>query len=486
MNKFVNGLKNENNWTVTTNGALALKSTTNSLVDLFGSIGSLRSRSEYEIEKMFINAFNESKVLATKMSFYARNIKGGLGERRTARVIWKYIANNYPDIMRKNIKNIPLFGRYDDLYVFIGTPIEKDMWSFIKAALEEDIKNMNEGNPVSLLAKWLKSVNTSSKESKRLGRLTAKHLGMSPDTYRRILSKLRRYIDVTERKMSANEWNKINYSNVPSVAMNIYRNAFQRNDNERFDAFIYKVNKGEEKINSDTLYPYNIVEKYFHSRLDKKDDVLEAQWKALPNYINGENNIVVMADVSGSMYGRPIATSIGLAIYFAERNSGDFHNIFMTFSGNPELVELKGNTLKDKIKNAANEKWGANTNIEFAFNLVLDVAIKNNVPCEDMPKAIVIISDMEFDECSYTEDWSFYDAMKNKFESKGYKIPNIIFWNVSSRQNIFHASSDCVGVQLASGQSASVFKSIIECIGLDPYEAMVKTLSDPVYDVIKI
>lgn len=482
-NNFVNALKKEVNFGNTENGAICLKSTGNDLVNLFGTIGALRKRNEEDIEKSFSKAFGEDKLLATKMSFYARDIRGGLGERRTSHVIWKYLANNYPDIMRKNIEYIPEFGRWDDLYIFIGTPIEDDMWKLITRQFKEDLENMNMGKPISLLAKWLKSINTSSKKSVEIGNKTAKKLGLSSSEYRRSLSKMRRYIDVTEVKMSNKKWEDIVYSNVPSKAMNIYRNAFKKNDEERFLKYLNDVSNGRDKINSSVLYPYDIVEKYMYTY--NVDTVLEEQWKSLPNFINTEDNIIVMADMSGSMNGRPMATSIGLAIYFAERNHGAFHNLFMTFSKEPELVELKGNSLKEKIKNSKSANWSMNTNIKSAFDMLLNVAIKNNLSSNDMPKSIIIITDMEFDH-SGNNDWCFYDTIKNKFLSYGYTIPNIVFWNVDARNNTFHASSDYKGVQIASGQSTAVFKSILECINLTPYEAMIKILNNDTYNCITV
>lgn len=489
MNSLVENLKKESNWTYTENGAYALESTNNCLVDLFGSIGGLRSCNETEIIRMFSKAFSEDKLLATKMSFYARDIRnGGLGERRTARIIWKFLANNYPEIMKKNITNIPLFGRFDDLYELVGTPVEDDVWKYIFDIFYNDILNMNTNKPVSLLAKWLKSVNTSSTKSKRLGRLTAKHLNLSYNKYKKYLSELRKYINVVERDMSYCNWKNITYSQVPSRAMNIYRNAFQRNDTDRFNLYIENVKNGQDKINSATLYPYDIVEKYLYTNHNYcADKVLEEQWKNLPNYLNEDNsNILIMADVSGSMSGRPMATSIGLAIYFAERNIGAFSNLFMTFSEHPKMVKLKGCTLREKIDNAKHASWGMNTNIESAFNLVLNTAIKNNISKDEMPKSIIIISDMQMDVCSDVRRWTFYDSMKDKFNKNSYDIPNIVFWNVNSRKDTFHTQSDYKGVQLASGQSASVFKSIIECVDMTPYDAMVKILSNQVYDCIKV
>jgi len=495
-NLFVNGLKTEENKTYTTNGCQALKSTNNSLLDLFGSIGSLRSRTEDDITRMFSLAFAEDKLLATKMSFYCRDIRdGGQGERNTPKVIWKFLAKNYPEIIKKNIANIAYFGRFDDLYCLIGTPVEEDVWKFIYTQIIEDIKNMNANKPISLAAKWLKSCNASSKETIKLGKLTAKNLHLSPKDYRHVLSSLRAYINVTEVKMSANKWDKIDYEKVPSKAMNIYRNAFKSHDTEGFADYIGAVVKGEAKINATTLFPYDIAEKYlgtsymwggnFRGYSSQIDPVLEEQWKALPNYVDGENNVLVMADVSGSMRGRPMATSVGLATYFAERNSGAFKNLFMSFSSRPQLVELKGESLYERITNVMKTHWDMNTNIESAFNMVLMTALKNNVPANQMPKAIVIISDMQFDSAS-GRDWTFYDKMKTKFNTAGYEIPNIVFWNVNDTQDTFHAFSDYHGVQMASGQSASTFKQILANFDSTPYESMLKTLNSEVYNRISI
>ena len=264
--------------------------------------------------------------------------------------------------------------------------------------------------------------------------------------------------------------------------MMIYRNAFMKHDADRFGEFINKAEKGEEKINSSTLFPYDIVEKVLYGRNSR---VLEAQWKALPNYVEEGTNALVMADVSGSMYGRPMATSIGLAIYFAERNVGAYHNLFMTFSGNPQVVVLGGVTLEQKIYDVSRSNWGMNTDLEAAFEKVLKIAEKNNIPHQDMPKAIIVISDMEIDRCGNRE-WSFYDKMENKFRKAGYQIPNIIFWNVNSRHDVFHADSKRKGVQLASGQSVTVFKQILQNLGYDPVEAMDNTINSERYASITV
>ena len=480
---LLDNIRKEQNYTLTENDALALNSTSDNLVNLFAISGAMRERSDEEIEMMFAKALIDDRLVATRMAFYTRDVRGGLGERRTGRLMLRYLAVNYPDVFRKNAAYIPEYGRWDDL-VYLLDYAPDVVVPLLKKQLDEDILNMNKEEPVSLLAKWLPSVNTSNQETVRKGRYLAKRFGMSEREYRQTLSSLRRYLNVVEVKMSAKNYEDIVYPEVPSKAMNNYRNAFKRNDEERFSDFLDKVAKGEEKINASVLYPYDIVEKYLYQE-NKEDKVLEEQWKSLPEFVEGENRFLVMADVSGSMSGRPMATSIGLAMYFAERNKGPFANTFMTFSAKPELVTIKGDSLIERIRYIANASWNMNTDLEAAFRLLLYTAVKYRTTAEEMPDSIVVITDMEIDRCTWG-DWLFYDQMKADFEAHGYKIPNIVFWNVNSRNNTYHASFDRKGVQLASGQSPSVFASLVKGINMTPYEYMLSVLNAERYEKINV
>lgn len=480
---FADEMRKSAAFTRTENGAVAINTTGNACLDLFGSIGSLRETDENRIHTLFAEAYKENPLFATKIAFYARDIREGLGERKTFRTLLKYMAEMHPDDLRQNLDLIGVFGRYDDLYCLIGTPLENNMWAAMKNQFEEDLDNLNKGNAISLLAKWIKTADASSKETRKLGILTAQKLGYPVYNFKRIVRIMRKHIGVVESLMSANRWNEIKYSEVPSRAMMIYQNAFMRHDEERFSEFTNRATNGEEKINSSTLFPYDIVEKILYGHEDSK--VLEAQWSQLQNYIDEGTNAIVMADVSGSMCGRPMATSIGLAIYFAERNKGDYHNLFMTFSGNPQIVTLRGETLSQKIRNVSKADWGYNTDLKAAFDNVLDIAIENNTPKEDMPKSIIVISDMEIDYCGNRE-WAFYDKMAHKFQKHGYEIPNIVFWNVNSRHDVFHADKSRKGVQLCSGQSVTVFKQLMGCIGYTPIEMMEKVINSGRYECIKI
>ena len=498
MNQFVNSVAYEADFngvkTKTENGADARFSTGSKVLDMYGTIGALRQRDEAEIVDKFKASWIENPLLTLKMAFYARNVRGGLGERDTARTCLHWVAKNYPETMIKNFENVIKFGRADDLYVFIKTPVEADMWAFIKATLYNDLKNMENKKSISLMAKWLKSVNTSSIESRELGRMTAKNLGLTDQEYRKMLSAMRRYIGVLEVAISNGNWQQVEYSAIPSRAMTKYRKAFMRHDAERFEKFLNRVEKGEVKINADTLYPYDLVKKYLNGSYysapcaTTTDRVVEAQWKALPNYVEGENNVIVMADVSGSMFCadmRPIASSIGLALYFAERNKGDFAGLYMTFTDNPHFIKVgKNSTLLDNVKAVMHTDVGYSTNLEAAFMKILNTCIENRIPEKDMPKALVVVSDMEINPYFSGYGLDFVSEMAMRFRRAGYEMPKLILWNVEARQDIFHASKDNPYVQFASGSSTSTFRSILESIGMNAYEAMLKVLNNPMYDSV--
>ena len=483
---FSDALNEESRKKYTENGAQAYNSTSNALLDLFGTIGALRNRDDKDLFLLIDEAYKADPLFATKIVFYARDIREGCGERDVFRKALNYLAKTHPEAVVPNIKLIAEYGRWDDLYCLIDTPAENDMWSFMKYQWVYDIHRYLLNQPVSLLAKWIKTPDGSSVETRHLGCLTAHKLGYKRiSDFKKRLRQLRRHIEVTEVKMTANEWGEINYSAVPSNAMNKYRWAFCRHDAERFDEFTKKAVNGEVKINSGTLYPYDIVEKILYDNDDS--EVLAAQWNQLPNYVEEGTNAIVMADVSGSMYGRPMATSIGLAMYFAEHNTGAYHNLFMTFSENPNVVKLKYNDIFKNIDFIHHVNWGMNTNLEKAFLKVLNIAIDNNVPPEEMVKSIIVISDMEIDYCTSTKNgWSFYDKMREEYAEHGYEIPNIVFWNVDSRNNTFHADSTRKGVQLCSGQSINTFKQLMGCIGMTPVEMMEKVINSERYSKITV
>ena len=465
---YLNNLKEANNYTITENGATSHASTLNGLMDLFALGGAYRSRSDDDCITLFKKAFEEDESYAMKCLFYNRDIRGGQGERRFFRVILKWLANNHSDAVLRNIKYIPVVGRWDDLYALDGTPLENMAYDFMKQQFLLDLICKTP----SLLAKWLKSENASSKESRRLARKTIEMFGIRPKMYRKTLTTLRERIKVLERLMSEGRWDEIEFDKIPSRAGIIYRNAFARNDmtKARYEAFIKSK---ETKVNAGALYPVDVAHRAFRaSRLPYDDPerlTLQKYWDNLPNYYgNREENGIAVVDVSGSMIGTPMEAAVSLGAYIVEKAHGPFANHFITFSAKPELVEFSGVDITDKLKRCANADWGMNTNLEAVFDMLLNVALANSTPQEDMPTRLYIFSDMEFDaalqEWGCWEEKSFnpdtlVEGIAKKWAAHGYKMPDIVFWNLNARQDNIPAIGE--GFSYVSGFSPVMIEQIL-------------------------
>ena len=514
MDAVKNTLNEDFNYTVTENGALGYRTSGKELVDLNFAVASMRGMSEEQIYDKFTKAYFEDKKMALRWLFFARDVRGGLGERRLFRVILQNMAKENPDIVKKLVPLVSEYGRYDDLWDLFETDVDGVVLDIIKNQLESDLNNMKNSKPVSLLAKWLPSSNASSEKTKQNARYIYKNLGLTEREYRKGLSKLRAYIDVVERKMSAKQWENIKYEAVPSRANLIYNNAFLRNDEERRREYLSKLEKGETKINAGTLFPHDIVHKYCGGRMysfgtGKYDATVEALWKALPDMVQGCGNTIVVADGSASMNvnvgGGSGVTALevanALAIYFAEHSSGDFKDKYITFSENPQLVDFsKCNSLYDKLKTALAHSECANTNIKKVFDLILTTAIKGHMAQEEIPQNVLIISDMEFDGCvncgeltreaygwwvSYARpDNRLFETIRQKFANAGYKMPRLVFWNVNSRTGTIPVTENDLGVALVSGFSTNVCKMVMSG-KTDPYECLVETLMSERYDAVE-
>ena len=485
--RFVEQMKKTQNRTLTENGAFAYISSGSALLDLFFECGALRMRDPQEIQMMFLRAYAENPELAMKLAFYTRDIRGGLGERDTARLFFRALAQRHTESL---VKNIPLFseyGRWDDLLVLLDTPAESAAAALIEKQLREDVSNQLKGKPISLLAKWLPGINASSKQTREYAKRLCSAMNVSARTYRKVLSQLRSYLNVTEKNMSQSMFECIRYQEVPSYAMLRYKNAFSRHDGERFGKYIDEVNQKKAVIHSGTMFPYDIARRYLDYRsIDEQENaVLTAQWNALPELADSDSPVLVMADVSGSMYGLPLASSVGLAMYFAERCKGPFHNRFLTFSARPSLCEVKGTTLKEKFDSIRDADWNINTNFSAAMELVLRTAIEGNLSQEELPSVIVVITDMEFDAADRRK-MSVTDVMKEKFEAVGYRMPLLVYWNVRAAHNTFHARKDDSNVILISGHSSNIFRYVFRCISKTPYAFMEEVLNTPRYMPIQI
>ena len=480
---MLNYLKQEANKTVTENGAATHITTESDCLDLFATIGALRRESDSEIVTRFIRAYSENKDIAMKLLFFARDIRGGLGERRVFKVILNWLANNEPQTVRKNLEYVAEYGRFDDLLCLMGTACEKDMLDVLKAQFESDNNALANGGEVSLLAKWLPSVNASSSETVLYAKKIAKHFGLNDASYRKALVALRAHIRIIENNLREKDYS-FDYAKQPSKAMYKYRKAFIRNDGERYSQFLDKVTTGEAKLHASTLMPYEIITPFFRRNVsDEERKAINTTWISQEDFGDTENALAVI-DGSGSMYGgadpMPATVALSLGIYFAERNKGAFKNHFITFSENPQLVEIKGEDILDKVRYCHGFNEVANTNIQKVFELILDAAKKNSVPQNELPKKLYIISDMEFDYCAEDASLTNFEYAKKLFAEAGYALPEIVFWNVASRNRQQPVTRNEQGVALVSGCTPRLF-SMVASGTMNPYAFMLEVVESERY-----
>ena len=472
---FIAALESELNVTKTLNGAKAYESTLDACVDLFGKIAACR-KDLAQARTLFAKAYKNDPETATRILFWARDIRGGQGERNVFRTLFEYLVDQDAEIGAKLVSLVPEYGRWDDLLVLENTSAWETVLNAIEAQLNVDRISYKSGESVSLLAKWLPSINASSNDSKRLGRKIAKRLGLSEKEYRKVLSNLRAHIKIVEQKMCAKDWSEIDYSKLPSRAAFMYRKAFAKQDAGRYADYLSAVEKGEAKINAATLYPYDIVNEYLYKGASR-DKTIDLQWEALPNFLATEQfNGLVVADVSGSMYGMPMAVSISLAMYIAERNTSPvWKDKFITFSASPKLQTIVGKTVGDRIQNLSRADWSMNTDLMAVFKSILNAAEKNSVAPEDMPQKLIIVSDMQFDQACASNKRTNFEQIQKVYRKAGYELPQLVFWNVNSHGNVPMTVND-TGTCLVSGCSPSILKSILGDKILTPVDVMNETI----------
>lgn len=509
MNTFMNGLKAANNIGYTENHAIKYKSTLNPVLDMFALGGAYRKRTDDDCIVLFKNAYEFDSVYALKCLFYLGDCRGGQGERRFFRVCFNWLAKNHPEAARRNFKYVAEFRRWDDLYCLVDTPLEREMFAFLKKQLALDITCKTP----SLLAKWLKSENTSSEASRILGAKTRKAFGLTSREYRKTLSALRERINVLERLMSAGKWDEIEFDKIPSKAGLIYKNAFARHDLERaksekeVQTYADFAKDATKKVNAAVLNPVDIAEKvftfgYYNTPTSTDRAMFDKYWENLKDYYNGrEENGIAIVDTSGSMHGQPLNAAVSMGAYIAERGKGPFKNHFITFSSDPELVEFKGVDIYDKFQRAKSANWGGSTNIEATFEMLLNTALQNHVPACDMPKTLYIFSDMEFNGCmscgpringrwshtssnslgSEDEVKSLLEVIAQRWAKMGYELPRVIFWNVDARNDNIPALNGRFGY--VSGFSMSMVETILS--GKDGWSLAKEKLDSERYACIK-
>ena len=477
-NSFIDSLKRQSNFTETENGGLAHKSTLSAVYDMFAFGGAYRTREDDDCILLFKKAYEENPTYALKCLFYLRDIRGGQGERRFFRVCFNWLAKNYPEVALRNLINVAEYGRYDDLYCVDNTSISKNMYDLISNQIEKDLQSLQSGDNVgvSLLAKWLKSENASSVETKQLGDKTRKALGLSHKQYRKMLSALRTRINIVEKLMSENRWNEIEFDKIPSKAGLIYRNAFAHNDiiGEKYAEF---MSNKETKVNAGSLFPYEIVKKVTDKLGWRSIDMTETEretlnkyWENQKDYLDGKKcKMMCVVDTSGSMdssYGtsvKPIDVAISLGLYCAERIGEPFKNYFISFSSRPQFIETEGVDFVDKVRRIYEQNLCENTDLKAVFDLLKKTILSEGVEAFDAPDTLVVISDMEIDRMSY---WRSKDQVLTEMEQlrldwerSGLMLPKLVYWNVEARNNIILDSGS--NVSYVSGCSPVIFKSIL-------------------------
>ena len=481
MSTFVEAVVNQE--ARTTNGMKARKSTANAVVDLFYNIGASRGKN---VIPAFTAAFAEDKALALRVAAWVRDVRGGAGERQLFRDILVHLEKTDPESAKALLAKVPELGRWDDLFVFKTNALKEVAYTMLGDALRE--KN-------GLAAKW----------TPRQGKIAAEirnFFGMSPKFYRKSLVEM---TNVVEQNMCAKDWNGINFSHVPSVAASRYKKAFNRNT-PTYAAYVAELMKDpkdrtvEVKVNAGAVYPYDVLKGristgYGSIKFDKTElDLIQKQWEALPNYV-GDANILPLVDVSGSMTCAAGGTgskskltcmevAVSLGLYLADKNTGKFKDTFLTFSSSPELKTLKGN-INEKIDQMVSSDWGMSTDLNRAFDKILDVAIKGKVPNSEMPEMLLILSDMQFNQCIKHDD-SAIEMIARKYEAAGYALPKVVFWNLNAAYGNAPVKFDKTGTALVSGFSPAIVKPLLsgDMDDFSPAAVMMKTIMDDRYTVI--
>jgi hypothetical protein len=477
MNTFVNAVVNQE--ARTANGMRARKSTANACVDLFFKAGAMRGQN---IVPAFVAALVENEDVAMRIAQWLRDARGGAGERELFRQILTYLEGNRPDLATKLLPKVPELGRWDDIFVFKTTELKTKAYTMLGDALRE--KN-------GLAAKWTPRKGETAVEIRQF-------FGMTPKFYRKSLVEMTK---VVEQDMCAKNWDGINFSHVPSVAAARYKKAFFRNTPEyaKYVAELIKDPKDRTmnvKINAGAVFPYDVLKgvigAYQKNYSSTELGALQAQWDAMENFI-GDANVLPLVDVSGSMTCKAggytsksettcldIAVSLGL--YMADKNKGKFKDTFLTFSGTPELLHLKGNIVQ-KVKQMSESNWGMNTDLVKAMKKILDTAVAGGVPQEEMPEMLMIMSDMQFDQCAKFDD-SAMKMIARKFTDAGYEIPKIVFWNLNAADNV-PVKYDTRGVALVSGFSPAIMVAVLggDTEKFTPEAIMLKALMVPKYDL---
>jgi hypothetical protein len=470
MGTFAQAVQNTMQPSLTANGMVTNQSSLDPNVDLFFAIGASRGK---DLTGAFARAYAAEPEVAMRILFWARDVRGGAGEREIFRQIIRNLEINQPESLMRNLALVPEYGRWDDLLVF-QTP------AFKVAAFDLISRALRAGN--GLAGKWMPRKGPVANDLR-------KYLNYDPKTYRKMLVELTK---VVETQMCARQWGEINYDHVPSVAANRYQKAFNKRDATRYAAWKEGLKDGTSKVNASVLYPYDVLKAVDHG--DRA--VALAQWEALPNYL-GDDAILPMVDVSGSMTCQVggqkgvgltcMQVAISLGLYIADKQQGAFKDMWLTFTNDSHIDILKGDLLA-KI-NQVRRNVGYDTNIESAFRSILQVAVQNNLPAEAMPRYLLVLTDLEFNPAFVGgKSVGAFELATKMFEQAGYQLPKLVWWNLNARPDATGNAPvrfDQNGSALVSGFSPSMMKSILAAKNFTPRAVMLETINGERYQAVK-
>lgn len=471
VNAFVNAVNSIQVEDRTNNGMKTFESSLSNNVDLFFKIGSTRNG---DLSQMFAKALGEDDDLAIRNLLWSRDIRGGAGERATPQKLITWLLNNNRLAEAEAVMRlIPELGRWDDMFVYVDTPLESKAFDMIQNALRDQN---------GLCAKWMPREATSNKDNHKIAVKLRKHLGLTPKQYRKSLVAL---TNVVETKMCAKQWDLIDFSKLPSVASARYQTAFHKNASEAYTKYKEALVKGEAKVNASALFPHDVIRSLKADSHGVNDTVVQAQWDALPDFTEGRR-ILAMVDTSGSMETTAsgsiscLDVAVSLGLYLANKNQGAFHNIFLQFSSRAEIVRLTGESLRGHVRQFT--PIVENTDVIKGFERILDVAVKGNVPVDEMPEYLMILSDMEFDYCAKYDD-SVMEAIKRRFYAAGYELPKIVFWNLSVQhtEGNVPVKFNETGVCLVSGFSPAILRSILSGKSITAESVMLEAIGKERY-----
>jgi hypothetical protein len=463
MNAFVNAATQLPD-SYTENGAETFASSLNTNVDLFFQVGASRGKA-VEVAKVFAQAYRENPSLAVRIALWARDARGGAGEREVFKEMIKLMPRQTQlGVIPKAVE----LGRWDDLEILVNS--KDELVAQTAALFWKNAVIAGHG----LAAKWAPRKGDTAVKLRNLW-------GMTPKQYRKTVVTA---TNVVEQKMCSKEWDAIEFAHVPSVAASRYNKAFLKNATAKYTEYKEALVKGETKINASALFPHDVV-RGRNQAVDR--DVMNEQWKALPDFLNGKtSDILVMSDVSGSMSVQVSGSvtamdiSIALGLYISERQPGAFKDMVLTFSGNPKFHKVHGATITDRISNLSRADWDMSTDINKAFKLVVETGVKNKVPAAEMPKMLLILSDMEFDCCGKGTN---FQASQKMFAEAGYEMPKVVFWNLNSRTKNVPVRHNEQGVALVSGFSPAILKSILGAEEFTPEKIMLDAVMNDRYSI---